>query len=265
MKRQLVLIKGAGDLGTGVAVRLHRAGFPVVMTDLPAPLVVRRTVAFAEAIPQGAHTVEGITAIRVSSAAECAGVLAAGHIPVLVDPSCRQLAELGPAVVIDAIMAKRNLGTSISDAPVVIALGPGFTAGWDCHAVVETKRGHTLGRAIYEGAAAPDTGCPGELGGVTKERLLRAPACGVFYSQVVLGDQVACRQTVGTIQPGGEPVVAEVAGLLRGLLRDGLPVTAGTKLGDVDPTGECDRLHLVSDKALAIAGGVLEAILRFTP
>lgn len=234
------------------------------MTDLPAPLVVRRTVAFAEAIPQGAHTVEGITAIRVEAAAQCGEVLAAGHIPVLVDPTCRQLAELQPAVVIDAIMAKRNTGTAIGDAPVVIGLGPGFTAGTDCHAVVESKRGHTLGRAIYEGCAAPDTGIPGEMGGVTAERLLRAPSCGVFYSHVALGDHVATLQTVGTIEPGGEPVVAEVGGLLRGLLRDGLPVTAGTKLGDVDPTGECDRLNLVSDKALAIGGGVLEAILRFS-
>ncbi len=260
--QSLVLIRGAGDLGTGVAVRLYRAGFPVVMTDLPAPLVVRRSVAFAEAIPQLQYTVEGITGVRVERGADCLPCLESGSIPVAADPDGRLLRELKPAVVVDAVMAKRNTGTRILDAPVVIALGPGFTAGVDCHAVIETKRGHTLGRALYAGFAAADTGIPGEVGGATVERLLRAPAPGLFYSRVQLGETVAPGQVIGVIEPSGEPVAAVIGGLLRGLLRDGVRVCAGTKIGDVGPVAEPDHLYLVSEKALAIGGGVLEAILH---
>jgi xanthine dehydrogenase accessory factor len=263
MRDFVVLIKGAGDLGTGVAMRLHRSGLQVVMTDIPAPLVVRRTVSFAEAIPLGECTVEGITAVRADGAAECRAALSRGCIPVVADPECAIRHDLNPEVLVDAIMAKRNTGTHLTDAPLVVAIGPGFEAGRDCHVIVETKRGHTLGRTIYSGSAAPDTGIPGAMGGVTWERLLRAPASGTFYARAHLGEMIAAGQTVGVIGPGEVPVVTVIGGLLRGLLRDGAAVTAGVKVGDVDPTGEVDRMDLVSDKALAIGGGVLEGILHF--
>lgn len=262
----MVLIKGAGDLASGVAARLYRSGFRVVMTELPEPLLVRRGAAFGEAIYAGRAEVEGIVAVRTDGAGEggaaaVAGILAAGEIPVLVDPEASAGGALRPGVLVDAIMAKRNTGTRLTDAPLVIALGPGFTAGSDCHAVIETQRGHWLGRVYRSGAALPDTGSPGESGGVTDERVLRAPADGVFAAAAAIGDPVAAGQVIGSV--AGVPVTALCAGVLRGIVRDGIRVTRGLKVGDVDPRGKRAHCFTISDKSLAVAGGVLEAIVAW--
>jgi xanthine dehydrogenase accessory factor len=255
----LILIKGGGDLASGVAVRLWRAGFPVVMTELPQPLMVRRAVSFGEAAYDGQTTVEGITAQRADDAAAARTILAAGRIPLVIDPAAACRTTLHPAVLIDAIMAKRNTGTTRADAPLVIALGPGFSAGDDCHAVIETNRGHWLGRVIWHGAAQPDTRVPGEVGGMRIERILRAPADGVLEPRAAIGDRVTLGQVVGTV--GGAPLMAGCAGVLRGIAHAGLTVTAGTKVGDVDPRAERQHCFSISDKSFAIAGGVLEAVL----
>jgi xanthine dehydrogenase accessory factor len=256
----LVLIKGAGDLASGVAARLYRCGFRVAMTELPHPLMVRRTVSFGEAVYDGEIVVEGIVARRVEDADAVHRALAQRVIPVLVDPEGASLAMLQPDVVVDAIMAKRNTGTTLQQAPLVIALGPGFSAGTDCHAVVETNRGHYLGRVITEGGAEPDTGRPGEIGGKTDERILRAPVAGVVRGTISIGERVVQGQVVAAVD--GHVVAAGVEGVLRGLVRPGACVGAGEKIGDVDPRAAPEHCYLISDKALAIAGGVLEAILR---
>lgn len=256
----LVLIRGAGDLASGIALRLFRCGFSVVMTDLPHPTAIRRTVAFSEAIVHGETTVEDVIARRAESAQEAPELLQKGIIPVLADPDCTCRAELNPHVVVDAILAKRNLGTAITDAPIVIGVGPGFTAGVDCHAVVETMRGHTLGRAIYEGSALPNTNIPGLIGGFAGERVLRAPADGVFCAAAKIGDMVQEGDTVGFVE--GQPMKCTISGVLRGLIADGTTVHQGMKSGDVDPRGEVSYCATASDKALAIGGGVLEAILH---
>lgn len=258
----LVVIKGAGDLASGVAARLYRCRFPVIMTELPNPLMVRRTVAFGEAVYENEATVEGIRACRVNDVAAARRVLPDGVIPVLVDPEARCVAELAPDVLVDAIMAKRNTGTTFTDAPTVIGLGPGFTAGVDCHAVIETNRGHSLGRAIYEGGAEPDTGRPGSVGGKTRQRILRAPVSGAVEGLVAIGQPVTEGQVVATVR--GHPVRAGTAGVLRGLVRSGTQITRGVKIGDVDPRTDAAHCYLISDKAFAIAGGVLEAILHLT-
>ena len=258
----LVLIRGAGDLASGIALRLHRAGFSIVMTETAQPTTVRRTVAFSDAVPNGSQTVEGITALRAETREEACLYLEEGSIPVLVDPECACREHLRPDVLVDAILAKRNLGTAITDAPVVIGVGPGFTAGVDCHAAVETMRGHTLGRVLYEGSPLPNTNIPGLIGGFAGERVLRAPADGVFVGTRRIGDAVEAGETVGYV--AGEPVKAMISGMLRGLLADGVPVHKGMKSGDVDPRGKREYCDLASDKSLAVAGGVLEAILHFT-
>jgi xanthine dehydrogenase accessory factor len=255
--RPLVLVKGAGDLATGVGIRLFRAGFDVVMTEIAQPTPVRRTVAFAEAIPDGRARVEDVEAESVADPDLAREVVSRGRVAVLIDPEARCREVLSPLLVVDAILAKRNLGTSIEDAPAVVALGPGFCAGVDAHAVVETMRGHTLGRVIYQGEAIPNTGVPGEIGGRGAERVIRAPRAGVFVATASIGDMVESGQTVGTVE--GEPVVAAISGVLRGLLRTGIGVTKGFKTGDVDPRAAPEHCLTVSDKALAVAGGVLEA------
>ncbi len=258
----LVLIRGAGDIATGIALRLWRCGIAVVMTDLPQPTAIRRTVAFSEAIRLGSCSVEGVTARFANDADDALRLLRAGVVPVLADPKnvCRE--ALAPDAMADAILAKRNLGTKITDAPVVIGVGPGFTAGVDCRAVVETMRGHTLGRVIYDGSALPNTNIPGLIGGFAGERVLRAPADGVFQGARRIGDTVAAGDIVGYV--AGEPMRCTIGGMLRGLLADGVPVKRGMKAGDVDPRGEAAYCTICSDKALAVGGGVLEAILHFS-
>lgn len=258
----LILIRGAGDLASGIALRLWHSGFDVVMTDLPHPTAIRRTVAFSDAIVHGEMTVEDVTAKRADNASHALTLLRQGYLPVLADSDCLCRAELRPQVLVDAILAKRNLGTVITDAPVVIGVGPGFTAKQDCHAVVETMRGHTLGRVIYEGSALPNTNIPGLIGGFAGERVLRAPADGVFQSTHAIGDTVKSGDIVGYV--AGEPMRCTIDGVLRGLLADGVGVVKGMKSGDVDPRGEVSYCATSSDKALAIGGGVLEAILHLT-
>ena len=257
----LILVKGAGDLATGTAVRLYRAGFQVVMTDIAQPTAVRRTVAFSQCIYDGQTTVEGITARKAENRDQVRDILAAGEIPVLVDPQASILPQLPFMAVVDAILAKKNLGTTISDAPIVLALGPGFTAGADCHGVIETKRGHDLGRLILEGTAIPNTGVPGDVGGYTTERIIRAPADGPFEPVAQIGQQVNLGDVVAKVN--GIPVTAQLTGIVRGMLPAGIPVTAGMKSGDIDPRCEVRHCFTVSDKARAIGGGVLEGILYF--
>ncbi|MGI9951773.1 selenium-dependent molybdenum cofactor biosynthesis protein YqeB [Moorellaceae bacterium AZ2] len=260
-REKLVVIKGAGDLASGVAHRLWRAGFRIIMTEIPQPTVIRRTVAFAEAVYQGSVIVEDLKGRLVRNSEEAWQVASRDEVAVLIDPQARVVEELRPPVVVDAIMAKANLGTSIHQAPVVIALGPGFQAGRDAHAVIETMRGHYLGRVIFQGEALPNTGVPGEVGGYSAERVLKAPAEGIFQGLKEIGDQVQAGEAVALV--GGIPVVTAISGILRGLLHDGLWVSKGMKVGDVDPRGEREHCFTISDKARAIAGGVLEAILFF--
>jgi len=222
-------------------------------------MVIRRAVALAEAVYEGVVDIEGLIGRRVEGDEEIAAAWGRGEVPVLIDPVAAVVSRLRPSVLIDAIMAKRNLGTRIDDAPVVIALGPGFVAGQDAHAVIETQRGHYLGRAIYEGAAAPNTGVPGSTGGMTRQRVLRAPAGGRFEAVCRIGDRVQAGQIVARV--ASEAVHTVIDGVVRGLLADGLEVQTGLKVGDVDPRGVVEHCFHISDKALAIGGGVLEAVL----
>lgn len=258
----LVIIRGAGDIATGIGLRLHRAGFQVVLTDLPRPTAIRRTVSFSQAVRQGSCQVEDVTARLAASPEDAAAIAAAGEVAVLVDPEGACVPVLRPRVLVDAILEKRNLGTRITDAPVVIAAGPGFTAGVDCHAVVETMRGHFLGRVILQGSAQPNTSVPGLIGGFAGERVLRAPADGIFRQLREIGDRVKAGDVAGTVE--GQAMICQIDGILRGILPDDTPVYRGMKAGDVDPRCALEHCWCASDKALAVGGGVLEAILRLT-
>ncbi len=258
----LVVIRGAGDIASGIALRLYRAGMELVLTDLPVPTAVRRTVCFSEAIRLGETQVEGVTARLAHTPDEAMELVKRGVIPVLADPEGRCIPALRPDGVVDAILAKKNLGTHMDMAPVVVAVGPGFTAGVDCHGAVETMRGHTLGRVLYTGSPIPNTGVPGNIGGYTVERVLRAPAQGVFRPCLDIGAQVKAGEVAATV--GGVPMVCAIDGCLRGLLQDGIQVSAGMKCGDIDPRCKPEHCLCASDKALAVGGGVLEALLHFT-
>lgn len=258
----LVVIRGAGDIASGIALRLYRARIRLVLTDLPNPTAVRRTVCFSEAIRLGEVQVEGITGRLAHSPQEALELTKQGIVPVLADPEGVCIAALKPDAVVDAILAKRNLGTRITDAPVVIGVGPGFTAGVDCHAVVETMRGHSLGRVIHAGSALPNTGIPGLIGGFAGERVLRAPADGVFHQLLDIGAQVRQGDVAATVN--GVPMTCTLDGVLRGILPDDTPVHKGMKAGDIDPRCKVEHCYTASDKALAIGGGVLEAILDLT-
>lgn len=255
----LVVIRGAGDIATGIALRLFRARIQVVMTDLECPTAIRRTVCFSQAISDGETAVEGVTAKRAETPAQVLALLEQRIVPVLADPEGHCISTLKPDGVVDAILAKENLGTRITDARVVIGVGPGFTVGEDCHAVVETMRGHYLGRVFYTGSAQPNTGIPGLIGGFAGERVLRAPADGVFHPLRRIGDQVKEGETAATVD--GQPMVCTLTGILRGILPEGTPVYKGMKAGDIDPRCKLEHCCCASDKALAIGGGVLEALL----
>lgn len=254
-----VLVKGGGDLASGVVHRLHRSGMQVMVTELPQPTVIRRAVAFAAAMYEDVVEIEGVVGRRAASFGEALALLERNEVPVLSDPQSDVVLQWRPEVVVDGIMAKRNTGTKMSDAPIVIGLGPGFAAGTDVNAVVETERGHNLGKVLLEGAAAPDSGIPGEVMGCTVERVLRAPCAGSFRSSACIGDEVQTGETVAYV--GESPVVAGISGVLRGMLADGLIVRERMKVGDIDPRGVVDACFTISDKARAIGGGVLEAIL----
>lgn len=256
-----ILVRGAGDLASGVIAKLHQSGFKVAAAEIQAPTVIRRTVAFAQAVFEGEVTVEGIRAIRCEWAS-VNDVWTTGHVPMVVDPKLDVLKLMQFDVVVDAIIAKRNLGTSLDMAPVVIGLGPGFEAGVDVHAVIETMRGHYLGRVIYQGTAEPNTAVPGLIGGYAGERVIRAPRSGVYKPLANIGDLIAEGQPVAVVE--GTPAVATISGILRGQLNDGLLVTEGFKVADIDPRAELDHCFTFSDKARSIGGGVLEAILHLT-
>jgi xanthine dehydrogenase accessory factor len=261
MADMLVVLRGGGDLGSGVAHRLHRAGYGVAILETEQPTVIRRRVAFASAVYDGDIMVEGVKALRTPDVATARWASSQDMIAVLVDPYGRALAGLTPPAVIDARMAKRNLGTRRNDAPVVIGLGPGFVAGAEVHAVIETQRGHDLGRVIYAGSAQPDTGVPGRVGGEDAKRLLRAPATGEFRSVRQIGMLVKTGDVIGYV--GDAPVLTYLDGVLRGIIHDGVTVPSGLKIGDIDPRGVVEHCFTISDKARAIGGGVLEALLHF--
>ena len=266
-QRPWILVRGAGDLATGVIVRLARCGFRVCALECANPSAIRRKAAFCEAVWQGQAQVEGLICRRIDRPEQTESVARKGQIPLLVDEACAAVAVLRPAAVVDAIIAKRNLGTNRSLAPITIGLGPGFTAGADVDAVVETMRGHHLGRVILSGSAIPNTGIPGNIGGYTAQRVIHSPASGpmIFVPDaqgrpIDIGTLVTQGQVIARV--GEEPVYATLTGVLRGLIREGYPVTKGLKIADIDPRPEqaafCDT---VSDKARSIGGGVVEALL----
>jgi xanthine dehydrogenase accessory factor len=256
----VVLIRGAGEMASGVAHRLHQSHFKICMIEIPHPLAVRREVTFSEAIYGGEKEIEGIRAKLISKVSEIEEIWRQRQIPILIDPDGEKTRKfLKPDVLVDAIMAKRNLGTQMNDAPLVIGLGPGFTAEKDVHIVVETNRGNNLGKMILKGTAEPDTGIPGEIGGYTIERLLRTMKKGVFHPQRSIGERVNKGAVVAVVEDF--PVIAKISGVVRGLLRDGVEVKKGMKVGDIDPRGKREVCFMISDKARAIGGGVLEAIL----
>lgn len=251
-------MRGGGDLASGVVYRLHRAGLSVVITELPQPLVVRRLVSFAEAVFRGECQVEGVTARLVESTSSARLAINDGLVPVLIDPAAACLAELAPLVLVDARMTKLTPETELDAASLVIGLGPGFIAGQNCHAVIETQRGHTLGRVIWEGPARPDTGIPESVAVYGEERVIRAPANGIIHSYVEIGEHLEKGQLIAEVS--GKKVHAPFKGVLRGLVNAGLRVRQGTKIGDVDPRDDPHYARLISDKSLAVGGGVLEAV-----
>lgn len=258
----LAVIRGAGDIASGIALRLFRAGMRVVMCDLARPTSIRRTVCFSEAIRLGETRVEGVRGVLCADAAGARAAAAAGDVAVLVDPEAACVRELAPDVLVDAILAKRNLGTARDMAPVVIGVGPGFTAPVDCDAAVETMRGHYLGRVYYEGSPLPNTAVPGLIGGYAGERVMRAPADGTFEPCVEIGAEVRAGDVCARV--AGEPMRATIDGVVRGLLQAGVPVHEGMKCGDVDPRCHPEYIESASDKALAVGGGVLEAALALS-
>lgn len=264
-----VLVRGAGDLATGTIVRLCRCGFRVAVTECANPSAIRRRAALCEAVWQGQATVEGVTCRRVEDTDAAVRVSQADEVPLLVDERADCVTAFRPAAIVDAILAKRNLGTSREMAPITVGLGPGFTVGEDVDAVIETMRGHHLGRVLLQGAAIPNTGVPGVIAGYAAERVIHAPASGEMTfvqnesgQTIDIGAFVKKGQEIARV--GGVPVFATIDGVLRGLIRAGYPVTEGLKIADIDPRPEqvayCDT---VSDKARAIGGGVVEALLYF--
>jgi len=256
-----IVIKGAGEMASGVAWRLYMANLRrILMLDIAAPLAVRRAVSFCEALHAGSYSVEGVSAEKVAAVDEVYASWERGRIAVAADPQWHLLEQTSPQVVVDAILAKKNLGTRLNEAELVIALGPGFYAGDDVHMVIETNRGHDLGRVITSGTAQPNTGTPGSIAGYTQERVLRAPAAGQFVATKAIGDIVGVNETIGTI--ADLKVCSQIDGVVRGLIRSGVPVTQGLKIGDVDPRGQLKYCDTISEKARAIGGSVLEAVLR---
>jgi xanthine dehydrogenase accessory factor len=260
----LIIVRGGGDLATGTIYKLYKCGFPVLILEVPRPSAIRRNAAFSEAVYEGIQKVEDVTCYRAGSVAEAEKLLSERKLTVLVDPKGESIARLKPLAVVDAILAKKNLGTNRDMAPITVALGPGFEAGRDVDAVVETNRGHNLGRVLWQGKAAPNTGIPGIIGGYGRERVIYSPAAGILRNVCHITDTVKKGQTIAVIETDTEriPVTATLDGLLRGLIRDGYPVPEGFKIADIDPrTEEYENCFTVSDKSRCIAGGVVEAIL----
>ena len=255
----LVVVRGGGDLGTGVAWRLRRVGFPVVVLEIARPLTIRRTVAFSTAVTEGSIEIDGITGKHASSVIDAEAIAGHGEVPVLVSSDIPAFLST-PSAVVDARLAKRNIDTRRDQAPLVVGLGPGFVAGEDCDAVVETMRGHDLGRVIWQGSALPNTGVPGVLGGASADRIVRAPTAGVVTWFTEIGAMVDEDEALGEI--AGSTVRATIAGVVRGLIAPG-PVEQGLKIADIDPRGDANATTSISDKSLSVAGGVLEALLTW--
>ena len=263
--KNLIVVRGGGDLATGTVYKLKKSGFPVLILEAANPSAIRRNVAFCEAVYQGNQTVEDMTCYLAQSLEQAEQFLMDGRLTVLVDPVGDAIAKLKPLAVVDAILAKKNLGTNRDMAPITVALGPGFTAGVDVDAVVETKRGHNLGRVLWDGSAAPNTGIPGIIGGFGKERVIHCPAKGILRNVKHITDRVSKGEVIALVETetGTVPVKATLDGILRGLIRDGYPVNVGFKMADIDPRAEeLGNCFTISDKARCIAGGVLEAILQ---
>ena len=256
----LCVVRGGGDLATGVVHRLHHAGFPVVVLELDQPRVARRRVSVAQAIYDGAITIDRLNALHYDSFA-AAVIARSGDIPVVTDPDGDSLSTLQPPILIDARMCKQPRDTKIDSAQFVVGLGPGFVAGVHCHAVVETNRGHDLGRVIWKGAAQADTGKPESVMGFEGDRVLRAPVEGVLCAQKEIGDLVGKDEVIATVE--GQKIIAPFDGALRGLIHDGIPVEAEEKIGDLDPRCDPRYCFTISDKSLAVGGGVLEAVLAW--
>ena len=259
IKDLLILVRGAGEMATGVAHTLWHAHFRVWMTEIPQPMAVRREVSFCEAIYEGEKTIEGVVAKHIQTPNEINDTWKEGMIPLLIDPEAKSREVLKPHVLVNAIMAKKNLGTMINDAPLVIGLGPGFTAGRDVHVIIETQRGHDLARLIWEGEAEPNTGIPAGILGYSEERVLRTSVAGIFKGHKKIGEQVNEGEIVATVE--GVPVRPRISGVLRGILRDETRVKEGMKAGDIDPRGKESYCYSISDKARSIAGGVVKAIM----
>ena len=263
--KDLIIVRGGGDLATGTIYKLKKSGFPVLIPEVATPSAIRRNVAFCEAVYQGTQTVEDMICYLAESLEQAEQLLWEGKLAVLVDPTGESIPKLKPLAVVDAILAKKNLGTKRNMAPITVALGPGFTAGEDVDAVIETKRGHNLGRVLWEGSAAQNTGIPGIIGGYGKERVIHCPAKGILRNVKKVTDTVSKGETIAVVEPedGIVPVEATLDGILRGLIRDGYPVQVGFKMADIDPRAdEYLNCFTISDKARCIAGGVLEAILQ---
>lgn len=263
--KDLIIVRGGGDLATSSIYKLKKSGFPVLILETKNPSAIRRNVAFCEAVYQGEQTVEDLTCYLADSPDQARQFLKDGKLTVLVDPAGESISVLHPLAVVDAILAKENLGTNRTMAPITVALGPGFVAGDDVDAVVETKRGHHLGRVLWSGSAAPNTGIPGIIGGFGKERVIHSPAKGILRNVKKITDTVSKGDVIAIVETeGGEvPVEATLDGILRGLIRDGYPVKTGFKIADIDPRiDEYNNCFTISDKARCIAGGVLEAILQ---
>ena len=277
MKKNIIIVRGGGDIATGTIYKLHQSGYPVLVTEIANPSAIRRQVAFSEAVYEKSYTVEGVTCYFAENLTRAYELLKQRKVALMIDPDGAVIREVKPAAVVDGILAKKNLGTIIDMAPFTVALGPGFTAGVDVHAVVETMRGHKLGRIIYEGNAIPNTGIPGAIAGVAKERVIHAECAGVLYGEKKISDYVQKDEVIAYIYPdaqakdasgqrekdGAVAVKATISGILRGLIRDGYPVTKGFKIADIDPReSEYENCFTISDKARCIAGGVLEALLH---
>ena len=263
-KNQWIFVRGGGDIATGTIHKLYRSGYPVLILEIENPSAIRRQVAFSEAVYDGESQIEGITCVRVSSFEEAKTAIKEDKIPLLIDAKCDILKEVKPWAVVDAILAKKNLGTNRAMAKKTIGLGPGFVAGEDVDIVIETMRGHNLGRIIEKGMATPNTGIPGVIAGYGKERVLHAECAGRLYRKVKIGDTVEKDQIIAVIRDGENEtkVRASLTGVVRGLIRDGYPVTKGFKIADIDPRqGEYKNCFTISDKARCIAGAVLEGLL----
>ncbi len=267
-KNIIVVIKGAGEMASAIACRLHKTSFVVIMTEIEKPSVIRRAVSFAQSVFDGDSQVEDIIGECIqldeknyhSTLNEVWNIVSKGRIPVIIDPFAKITNIVQADIVVDAIIAKKNINTKINEAKIVIGIGPGFVAKENCHYAIETMRGHNLGIILEEGSTQPDTGIPGNIAGVTMQRVLRSPTDGILIASKQIGDKITKGDIVATVS--NQPVISEISGVLRGILFSGLFCNSGQKIGDIDPRDEVSHCFTISDKARAIAGSVLEAILR---